>query len=96
MWVLERTDEVSEWILGLDDDAREAILKHLLILMEIGPSLGRPLVDSIKLSRHKSMKELRVQNKKRALRIFFAFDPSRKAILLIGETKRGTTVSTGR
>lgn len=73
----------------MDDDAKEAIFKNLLILKNIGPSLGRPYVDSVKQSKHKNMKELRVQHKKRLFRIFFAFDPSRKAILLIGGDKRG-------
>ncbi len=35
------------------------------------------------------MKELRVQNKKRLFRLFFVFDPDRKAILLAGGDKRG-------
>lgn len=35
------------------------------------------------------MKELRIQSKLRVFRIFFAFDPERKAILLIGGDKRG-------
>ena len=35
------------------------------------------------------MKELRIQNKQRLFRIMFAFDPDRKAILLIGGDKRG-------
>lgn len=89
MWLIERTDEIANWIFSLDDDAKEAILKNLIILREIGPSLGRPYVDSVKGSRHKNMKELRIQNKKRVFRIFFIFDPDRKAILLIGGDKRG-------
>jgi hypothetical protein len=52
------------WISQLDDDAKEAIYKNLLILKDIGPSLGRPHVDSIKQSKHKNMKELRVKTKK--------------------------------
>jgi hypothetical protein len=89
MWEIQRTDEIAEWIKSLDDDAREAILKNLIILKEIGPSLGRPYVDTVKQSRHKNMKELRVQNKMRVFRIFFIFDLDRKAILLIGGDKRG-------
>jgi hypothetical protein len=89
VWQIERTDEIANWIFSLDDDAKEAILKNLIILREIGPSLGRPYVDSVKGSRHKNMKELRIQNKKRVIRIFFIFDPDRKAILLIGGNKRG-------
>ena len=89
MWAIERTERVAEWIMGLDEDAKEAIFTSLLILREIGPSLGRPHVDAIKESRHKNMKELRVQNKQRLFRILFVFDPDRKAILLIGGDKRG-------
>jgi hypothetical protein len=32
---------------------------------------------------------LRVQNKQRLFRIFFSFDPDRKAVLLVGGDKRG-------
>ncbi|MEW6184979.1 MAG: type II toxin-antitoxin system RelE/ParE family toxin [Thermodesulfobacteriota bacterium] len=64
-------------------------MKGLFILREIGPSLGRPWVDSIQKSRHQNMKELRVQNKQRLFRIFFAFDPRKEVILLIGGDKRG-------
>jgi hypothetical protein len=89
MWEIERTERIAEWIKSLDDDAREAILKNLIILKEFGPKLGRPYVDTIKQSRHKNMKELRTQNKMRLFRIFFVFDLDRKAILLIGGDKRG-------
>jgi hypothetical protein len=89
MWIIDRTEEIAEWIRKLDEDAKEAILKTLLILQEIGPLLGRPYVDTIKESKHKNMKELRIQNRQRLFRILFAFDPDRKAILLVGGDKRG-------
>ena len=89
MWIIDRTEEIAEWIKKLDEDAKEAILKSLLILQEIGSSLGRPYVDTINESKHKNMKELRIQNRQRLFRILFAFDPDRKAILLIGGDKRG-------
>jgi hypothetical protein len=89
MWIIDRTEEIAEWIRKLDEDAKEAILKTLLILEKIGPLLGRPYVETIKESKHKNMKELRIQNRQRLFRILFAFDPDRKAILLIGGDKRG-------
>jgi hypothetical protein len=89
MWIIDATEEIAEMIKKLDEDAKEAILKSLLILQEIGPSLGRPYVDTINESKHKNMKELRIQNRQRLFRILFAFDPDRKAILLIGGDKRG-------
>ena len=56
MWEIKRTEELAKWIKTLDDDAREAILKNIIILKEIGPNLGRPYVDTLKQSRHKNMK----------------------------------------
>jgi len=91
VWEIKRTEELTKWTKTLDDDAREAILKNLIILKEIGPNLGRPYVDTLKQSRHKNMKELRIQNKKRLFRILFIFDPDRKAVLLIGGDKCGDT-----
>lgn len=35
------------------------------------------------------MKELRVQSKGRPFRVLFAFDPDRRAILLVGGNKQG-------
>lgn len=48
MWEIDRTEELTEWVKSLDDDAHEAIFKNLIILKEIGPVLGRPFVDTIK------------------------------------------------
>ena len=48
--------------------------------------MPRPHAKSIDGSRHSNMKELRARQ---ALRVFFAFDPKRRAILLIGGDKRG-------
>ena len=37
------------------------------------------------------MRELRVQSRGRPIRVFYAFDPRRSAILLIGVDKTGDT-----
>lgn len=89
MWQIDRSKEIIEWILTVDDDAKEAILKNLMILKKEGPALGRPYVDTLKASKHKNLKELRVQCKKQVIRILFIFDPERKALLLVGGDKRG-------
>ncbi|MFN8232680.1 MAG: type II toxin-antitoxin system RelE/ParE family toxin [Actinomycetota bacterium] len=54
-------------------------------LEERGPALGRPFVDTIKSSRHANMKELIPMASN--IRVLFAFDPRRTAILLIGGDK---------
>jgi hypothetical protein len=41
MWSIDRTEQIAEWIKNLDEDAKEAIFKSLLILREIGPLLSK-------------------------------------------------------
>jgi hypothetical protein len=60
------------------------------VLRDFGPQLGRPLVDTITACRHKNMKELRPGSSGRSeLRILFAFDPERRAIMLVAGDKAG-------
>jgi hypothetical protein len=71
-------------MLGLDDNDYDAIMARIELLEERGPGLGRPVVDSIECSRHPNMKELRAGS----MRALFAFDPVRRAIVLVGGDKR--------
>jgi hypothetical protein len=92
MWKILQTNEFGEWFASsdnVDEDARESIYAVMKVLKSMGPNLGRPYVDSVKGSRYQNMKELRVQSKGRPFRIFFAFDPFRQAVLLIGGDKTG-------
>jgi hypothetical protein len=73
----------------LTEDEQDSVERIVLVLIEKGTSLHRPLVDTIKGSLFPNMKELRVQHAGRPLSIFFAFDPLRRAILLIGGDKTG-------
>lgn len=62
----------------------------LLVLREKGPQLGRPLVDTVTASRHRNLKELRPGSTGRSeLRVLFAFDPERRAIMLVAGDKAG-------
>jgi len=88
MWAID-SDWVEEWLLSLDDDSYAQVVAALKILERDGPTLGRPLVDSIKESRHKNMKELRPGSSGRSeIRVLFAFDPLRQAVLLVAGDKR--------
>jgi len=59
-------------------------------LREEGPALGRPLVDRIQGSRIHHLKELRPGSAARSeIRVLFAFDPTRSALLLLGGDKAG-------
>jgi len=61
----------------------------LLALSIAGPNIGRPLVDTLKGSRHANMKELRFSEANGVWRFAFAFDRQRNAVVLIGSDKRG-------
>lgn len=86
MWEVEYTDEFGAWFSRLAADEQEAIAGAVRMLEERGPGLGRPYVDTIKTSRHAHLKELRPPIGH--VRVLFAFDPRRTAILLIGGDKR--------
>lgn len=66
-----------------------ALLVGVKLLRQMGPLLGRPHADTVHGSRHSNMKELRTQHRGRPFRTLFAFDPRRRAILLIGGDKTG-------
>ena len=53
-----------------------------------GPALGRPTVDRVAGSAVHNLKELRVRSGGE-LRILFAFDEERRAVLLVGGDKTG-------
>lgn len=90
MWTVD-VELVAEWLVTLDENSRAQVVAALQILQEQGPALGRPLVDRISGSRHQNMKELRPGSSgKSEIRILFAFDPIRQAILLVAGISRGS------
>ncbi len=88
-WEVEATPHFERWYHACDDDAQVAIEAAVELLVISGPLLGRPAVDTVRGSRFRNMKELRIQCGGRPLRVFFAFDPTRTAVLLIGGDKTG-------
>jgi len=67
----------------------EELLAHARLLEEFGPQLGRPRVDTLKGSAYTNMKELRFYANDGVWRVAFAFDPKRRAILLVAGDKTG-------
>jgi len=88
-WEVEFTDEFEEWWATLTDDEQTDVSASVALLEIHGPQLPRPHADTVKGSKHSNMKELRTQSGGKPLRTFFAFDPRRTAILLIGGDKTG-------
>ena len=86
-WEIEYTDEFGKWWDGLSMEEQEKVDAKVGLLIARGPALGRPHADTIKGSRHQNMKELVIQYSGRPYRVFYAFDPRRSVILLIGGIK---------
>ncbi|HLU71716.1 MAG TPA: type II toxin-antitoxin system RelE/ParE family toxin [Nonomuraea sp.] len=87
------TDEYATWfrvLLKEDLDSAVQVAQAVAALREEGPTLGRPLVDRLKGSFLHHLKELRPGSRGRSeIRIIFAFDPTRSALLLLGGDKAG-------
>jgi hypothetical protein len=91
-WVacqVEYTDDFEEWWNELNVDEQESIAASVGLLEQRGVSLGHPHSSQVKGSRHGHMRELRIQHHGEPYRIFYAFDPRRMAMLLIGGNKGG-------
>ena len=88
-WEVEYTDEFGQWWQGLAEGQQDAVTARVGLMMEHGPNLPFPFSSGIVGSRHGVMRELRAQSGGRPLRVFYAFDPRRTAILLIGGDKTG-------
>ena len=70
---------------------QDELLAQAKVLETFGPTLGRPRVDTLNGSRHANMKELRFRADDGVWRVAFAFDPRRRAILLVAGDKSGVS-----
>ncbi len=87
VWEVEYTDEFGHWWATLSVAEQEAVDIAVEHLQQAGPGLGRPWVDTVKGSPHSNMKELRPRGGH--VRVLFAFDSRRTALLLLGGDKSG-------
>lgn len=88
-WMVEFHDAFEPEFDVLSAVVQDECYSHLKLLERFGPSLGRPQVDTLKGSTFTNMKELRFNADNGVWRLAFAFDPKRKAILLVCGDKSG-------
>ncbi len=88
-WEVEYTHQFDAWWQHLTEGQQDAVAARVDLLLEHGPRLPFPYSSDIRRSRHGVMRELRVQSAGSPLRVLYAFDPRRMAILLIGGDKTG-------
>jgi hypothetical protein len=88
-WIVEFHDDFEPEFLALERSVQDELLAVAKLLVDYGPQLGRPSADRLNGSAYASMKELRLEAADGAWRVAFAFDPGRKAILLVAGDKSG-------
>jgi hypothetical protein len=87
-WSVEFHSQCEKWADSLDQADAEALLAAVRILRDQAPALGRPLVDTVRGSGHSNTKELGPGSTGRTeIRVLFAFELERRAILLLGGDK---------
>jgi hypothetical protein len=84
-WDIQFSPEAEAWWDTLTDEEQQAMAGALDQLEEHGPGLRRPVIGNIVGSRHANMKELVAFGGN--LRALFAFDPERRALVLLGGDK---------
>jgi hypothetical protein len=82
------TDEFAEWYVGLPEKEHDGIYEVVSLLERRGIALPFPYSSEIKGSRY-SLRELRKKCGRHQLRVIYAFDPRRNAVLLLGGDKTG-------
>ena len=88
-WEVDLHDDFVPEYRDLEEEVQDELLALIELLEKFGPRLGRPRADTLNGSRHSKMKELRFAAADGAWRVAFAFDPNRKAILLVAGDKSG-------
>ncbi len=88
-WTLIFHPDFEAELVAAAPTVQTAIAADLGVLQVKGPTLGRPLVDSLKGSNFANMKELRVSGAGGVWRVAFAFDQARAAVILVAADKRG-------
>ncbi|MFP6655677.1 MAG: type II toxin-antitoxin system RelE/ParE family toxin [Myxococcota bacterium] len=89
MTEVEYSNEFEIWWEALTEPEQESVAYSVGLLKAKGTALGYPHSSKIEGSKHAHMRELRVQPQGRPYRVFYAFDPLRKAMLLIAGDKTG-------
>jgi hypothetical protein len=86
---VEYTDEFRRWWAVLSATEQDVVIAAVGLLERLGPQLRYPHSSSVRTSRYRHMRELRMQFRGRPYRVLYAFDPRRVALLLIGGDKTG-------
>jgi hypothetical protein len=65
VWEVEFSDELGQWWDGLTAAERKSVDFTVGLLQEVGPTLKDASLSGVEMSRHKHMRELRIQHEGR-------------------------------
>jgi hypothetical protein len=82
------TDEFATWFEELDEVHVNPVIIAVSKLEQAGVALGHPASSAINGATF-ALRELRIKSSGHALRVFYAFDPRRNAVLILGGDKTG-------
>jgi len=88
-WTVAFAPEFETEFDSLSVAVQDELLAQAAVIEKFGPNAKRPRVDTLKGSKFSNMKELRFEADDGVWRVAFAFDPQRKAVLLVGGDKSG-------
>jgi hypothetical protein len=82
------TDDFEEWFCNLSPKHQEATDRIIQLLEINGVRLGFPYSSGIEGCKY-AFRELRIHSGSHAIRVIYAFDPNRDALLILGGDKTG-------
>lgn len=88
-WIVDLHPLFAAEFRAFSEGVQNELLAKIALLEDYGPHLGRPHADTLNQSKHSNMKELRFRADGGVWRTAFAFDPERRAILLVAGDKSG-------
>ena len=91
LWKIIFDEEFEPEFDGLPPEVQDELYAEAGFVEKFGPETGRPHVDTLKGSGYANMKELRFEADGGEWRVAFAFDPKRRAILLVAGDKAGVS-----
>ncbi len=90
-WKVEFHRDFLPEFLALKEPVQDEIAALAEKMKVLGPMMKRPATDTLDGSRFSNMKELRFTADNGVWRVAYAFDPQRKAILLVAGDKAGVS-----
>jgi hypothetical protein len=90
-WTVIFHEEFEPEFDELPAEVQDELYAEAGFVERFGPETGRPHVDTLKGSDYANMKELRFEAADGEWRVAFAFDPKRRAVLLIAGDKTGVS-----